>query len=62
MTGLGHGMKRRKLFPEGLQLMSIPSDLLPSLLQTLRDMPWIPPAYEPNGQEFVQRLMTELGM
>jgi uncharacterized protein (DUF169 family) len=62
MTGLGHGMKRRRLFPEGLQLVSIPFDLLSSLLQTLRDMPWVLPAYEPDGPEFVRRLLVELGI
>jgi len=62
ITGLGHGMKRRKLFPEGLQLVSIPFDLLPSLLQTLRDMPWVLPAYKPDGPEFVRRVLIELGL
>ena len=62
ITGLGHGMKRRKLFPEGLQLVSVPFDLLSSLLQTLQDMPWVLPAYEPDGPEFVRRLLIELGM
>jgi uncharacterized protein (DUF169 family) len=62
MTGLGHGMKRRKLFPEGQQLVSIPFDLLPSVLQTLREMPWVLPAYEPDGMEFVRRLLIELGI
>jgi uncharacterized protein (DUF169 family) len=61
-TGLGHGIKRRKLFPEGLQLVSIPFDLLPSLLQTLQDMPWVLPAYKPDGLEFVRRLLVELGL
>jgi uncharacterized protein (DUF169 family) len=61
-TGLGHGMKRRKLFPEGLQLISIPFDLLPSLIQTLQEMLWVLPAYEPDGMEFVKRLMIELGI
>jgi hypothetical protein len=61
-TGLGHGMKRRKLFPEGLQLISIPFDLLPSLLQTLQDMPWVLPAYEPDGMEFVRQLLIDLGL
>jgi uncharacterized protein (DUF169 family) len=61
-TGLGHGIKRRKLFPEGLQLFSIPFDLLPSLLQTLQDMPWTLPAYEPGGQEFVNGVLTDLGL
>jgi uncharacterized protein (DUF169 family) len=62
VTGLGHGMKRRKLFPEGRQLVSIPFDLLPSLLQTLQDMPWVLPAYRPDGLEFVRRLLVELGL
>jgi uncharacterized protein (DUF169 family) len=62
ITGLGHGMKRRKLFPEGLQLISIPFDLLSSLLQTLQDMPWVLPAYEPDGLEFVRRVQIELGL
>jgi uncharacterized protein (DUF169 family) len=62
VTGLGHGMKRRNLFPEGRQIISIPFDLLPSLLQTLRDMPWVLPAYKPDGLEFVRRLLVELGI
>jgi uncharacterized protein (DUF169 family) len=62
MTGLGHGMRRRKLFPEGQQLVSIPFDLLPSVLLTLQDMPWVLPAFEPDGPEFVKRLLVRLGM
>jgi uncharacterized protein (DUF169 family) len=62
MTGLGHGMKRRKLFPEGRQVISIPFDLLPSVLQTLRDMPWVLPAYKPDGQEFVRQVLVDLGL
>ena len=62
VTGLGHGMKRRNLFPEGRQIISIPFDLLSSLLQTLRDMPWVLPAYKPDGKEFVRQLLVELGI
>ena len=62
ITGLGHGMKRRKLFPEGQQIISIPFDLLSSLLQTLQDMPWVLPAYKPDGAEFVRRLLIDLGI
>jgi uncharacterized protein (DUF169 family) len=62
ITGLGHGMKRRKLFPEGRQFVSIPFDLLPSMLQALRDMPWVLPAYEPDGPEFVRGLLVKLGI
>jgi uncharacterized protein (DUF169 family) len=61
-TGLGFGMKRRKLFPEGLQWISIPFTALPSFLQTLRDMPWVPPPYKPDGVEFVKKLRIDLGL
>jgi uncharacterized protein (DUF169 family) len=62
ITGLGHGMKRRKLFPEGRQVVSIPFDLLPSILMNLREMPWVLPAYETEGHEFVKELLAELGV
>jgi uncharacterized protein (DUF169 family) len=62
VTGLGHGMKRRKLFPEGRQLVSIPFDLLPSILRTLQEMPWVLPAYKPDGNDFVKQLLTNLGV
>lgn len=62
ITGLGHGMKRRKLFPEGRQIISIPFDLLPLLMETLQEMPWVLPAYKPDGPQFVKRLLQELGI
>jgi uncharacterized protein (DUF169 family) len=62
ITGLGHGMKRRKLFPEGRQMISIPFDILPSVLQTLQEMPWDLPAYKPDGAEFVKRLLVKLSI
>jgi uncharacterized protein (DUF169 family) len=62
VTGLGHGMKRRKLFPAGMQIISIPFDLLPSIVQTLREMPWELPAYKPDGMEFVKQLLIRLGI
>ncbi len=62
ITGLGHGMKRRKLFPEGRQIISIPFDLLSSLLQSLQEMTWVLPAYKPDGPEFVKGLLNELGI
>lgn len=62
VTGLGHGMKRRNLFPEGRQLISIPFDLLPSILKTLQVMPWVLPAYKPDGFAFVGRLLEKLGL
>jgi uncharacterized protein (DUF169 family) len=62
ITGMGHGMKRRELFPEGRQIISIPFDLLNTLLQILQEMPWVLPAFKPDGAEFVGRLMDQLGI
>jgi uncharacterized protein (DUF169 family) len=62
ITGLGHGMRRRKLFPEGQQLVSIPFDILPPILQALKDMPWVLPAFEPDGDQFVKGVLTGLGL
>jgi len=61
-TGLGFGMKRRKLFPEGLIFISIPFDRLPSMLETLREMPWVPEPYKENGFEYVKQLRKRLGL
>jgi hypothetical protein len=41
---------------------TIPFDLLPSLLQTLQVMPWMLPAYKPDGLKFVKRLLDTLGL
>jgi len=62
VTGLGHGMRRRKLFPEGRQLVSIPFDILPSILGSLQKMPWVLPAYEAEGGDFVKGLLMDLGI
>jgi uncharacterized protein (DUF169 family) len=62
VTGLGHGMKRKKLFPPNMQVIAIPFDVLPGLLQVLEEMPWVLPAFEPDGSEFVKKLCTELGL
>lgn len=61
-TGLGFGMKRRNLFPEGLHFISFPFDRIPSLLQTLQEMPFIPRPYQPDGLEYVKRLRINLGL
>jgi len=61
-TGLGFGMRRRKLFPPGMQFMAIPFDRLTSMLRVLREMPWIPEPFKPNGSEYVKRLRKELGL
>jgi uncharacterized protein (DUF169 family) len=61
-TGLGFGMKRRRLFSEGLHFICIPFDQLPSMLKTLEEMPWVPEPYKPNGLEYVKNLRERLGL
>jgi hypothetical protein len=41
---------------------AMPVDLLSSLLQTLQDMPWVLPAYERDGPEFVRQVLIDLGL
>ena len=63
ITGFGHGMKARKLFPEGLILMSIPYDLLPDMVNNLRDMKWVPRSYtlgREGHKKRVKRIVEEL--
>ena len=45
VTGFGFGMRARRLFPEGMVLISIPWDLLPGIIGNLQDMNWIPHSY-----------------
>jgi uncharacterized protein (DUF169 family) len=59
-TGLGFGMRRRKLFPQGLQFVTIPFDRLPSMLRTLGEMPWVPEPFKPHGLDFVRQLRQRL--
>ncbi|MCK4273566.1 MAG: DUF169 domain-containing protein [Dehalococcoidales bacterium] len=51
ITGLGYGMKARKVFPEGLMLISLPYDLLPALTVNLQEMKWVLPAYALSDDE-----------
>jgi uncharacterized protein (DUF169 family) len=61
-TGFGFGMRRRQLFPEGLQFIAIPFDRLPSMLRTLQEMPWVPKPFEPDGMEYVKQVRVRLGL
>ncbi|MBN2320301.1 MAG: DUF169 domain-containing protein [Acidobacteria bacterium] len=62
IAGLGHGMKRRHLFTPGKQFVAIPIDRLPDMLDTLKEMPWDLPGYQPDGMEYIKRLSERLGL
>jgi len=61
-TGLGFGMRRRHIFPEGWHFICVPYDKIPSLLDTLAVMPWVPEAYQENGLEWVRQLRVRMGL
>jgi len=56
VTGFGFGMKARRLFPEGLILISIPWDLLPGMINNLQDMKWVPHSYTIGGEEHKKKV------
>lgn len=62
VTGLSLGMRAAKLYPQGLQLLSIPSDLFPMLLHSLKTMPSVLPMMTPNADEFRKNLLLTLGL
>ncbi len=63
ITGLGYGMKSKKLFPDGLVLISIPYDLTLMLLDNLAEMDWVLPMFTMADQEkrpFAAKIMEEI--
>ena len=63
VTGIGYGIRQHKLLPEGLFLISVPYDLVPMLLENLRDMDWVlpmPALPEDERKEFSAKIMEEI--
>ena len=61
-TGMGFGMRRRHLFPEGMHIISVPYDKISPFMDTLAVMPWVPEPYKKNGLEYVKNLRIRLGL
>ena len=59
---LSLGMRALRVFPPGRHLISIPFDVLPGMLQSLRKMPLTLPALKPGGDEFRKKLLERLGL
>jgi len=51
MPCFSFGMKSRRLFPEGLLLISIPRDLLPTIVKNLQEMKWVPHSFTIGRKE-----------
>jgi uncharacterized protein (DUF169 family) len=55
VTGLAFGMKALKLFEEGLMLISIPYNWIPTVTQNLLEMKWVLPSYAESREEYKRR-------
>ncbi|WP_373657651.1 DUF169 domain-containing protein [Sporomusa acidovorans] len=56
VTGLHHGMKARKLLPEGLLLITLPYQLLPEIAANLGKIEWDLPQYSWGKEAHRQRM------
>jgi uncharacterized protein (DUF169 family) len=59
---LSLGMRARKVFPSGTHLISIPFDVLPGMLDSLKRMPLTLSVLQPGGDEFRKKLLTRMGL
>lgn len=59
---LSLGMRALKVFAPGRHLISIPFDVLPGMLESLRKMPLTLPSLESGGEEFRRKLLARLGL
>jgi uncharacterized protein (DUF169 family) len=63
VTGLGYGMRIKKLLPEGLLLISVPYDIIPMLIENLHEMDWVMPITtlsEEERKKFSAKIMEEI--
>jgi len=55
VTGLAFGMKSKEVFKEGLILISIPYQWIPTITNNLQEMKWILPSYTEGREKFLIR-------
>jgi uncharacterized protein (DUF169 family) len=64
ITGLGLGMEKLNIFPPGLFLISVPFQLIPTMLENLKEMPYSPTtAPGPGGpahRKRVNKMMADM--
>ena len=59
ITGLGLGMQALNIFPPGLFLISVPFQLIPTMLENLKDMPYSPEIMPGPGGEAHRKRVNE---
>jgi uncharacterized protein (DUF169 family) len=55
VTGLTFGGRAKEVFPEGWFLMTIPYKAMPNIIQSLKEMEWVPPSYTEGREKFLER-------
>jgi hypothetical protein len=63
VTGIGYGIRMQRVLPEGLFLISVPYDLIPMLIENLKEMEWVLPMTtlsEGDRKEFSAKIMEEI--
>jgi uncharacterized protein (DUF169 family) len=53
-TGFSYGMKGRKVYPDGLIMISIPYQWIPRITQNLNEMEWSLPQFNKSREEFIE--------
>jgi uncharacterized protein (DUF169 family) len=56
------GMRALKVFPSGRHLISVPFDVMPGMLDSLKRMPLTLTALSPGGDEFRKQLLIRMGL
>jgi len=54
LTGLGFGSIAREVFEPGWVLISIPYNWLPTIVQNLKEMAWVPEGYTLGREKFIR--------
>ena len=61
ISGLGYSMKARGVLPEGLLIITVPFDLLPGLIENLKEMEWEPYWFKLGRDGFVKEVRKRAG-
>jgi uncharacterized protein (DUF169 family) len=63
VTGIGYGIRMQRVLPEGLFLITVPYDVIPMLIENLKEMEWVLPMTtlsEEDRKEFGAKIMEEI--
>ena len=61
-TGVCYGMKMYKLYPAGMQIVSIPWHHIDRVLRNMNEMPWTIPGHPDEKEEFYKKAHARLGV